>query len=558
MSAPRWHRAARCLVVLALALGVVGGALAARIERSESSAPLPPGRSVLSAYVNPASGDLVLHVQPLQSATPEQLIDARSGRPWPGDLPQLLRDFNRLDSEAIAEVASGSARDLALLRALGCGRGHILCTSALDAEVLLLVGMPAQGRVPLVVVDLRALLAQMEALLAGRSPGTEADWGDDEWLALEVAAQQPERRARWVDALRSIAGIDEFQRVVASVQQAPRLAARPLFQGERAAADLRAELELVGHKLLVGAHADALVRGGGAASLKSFADALESATQPPNQIGVATHLVDLLTARPPGQSQRLAAELAAESSRRRSDVLHCFAQWLQAQPCGQGAPPWVARDAAVAAAPAPTQRPAAPAQPARPPGPNARPAPAAATGGGPRVAEPVAVAAAAPGDAPHEWTLIQGVPNKLVLVSFNEASGRLVPDRAVVGGFSFVARALGPVQDGRFEVEVANASGAPVHLRHGQYRVRARLVLDYTREDQCVQGMSCWFSRPELHAKSVPREVVFFMTVAGRFVDRRRSEFGSLLPLVADGNARYRSQLKEARLAIESVRFELL
>jgi hypothetical protein len=168
------------------------------------------------------------------------------------------------------------------------------------------------------------------------------------------------------------------------------------------------------------------------------------------------------------------------------------------------------------------------------------------------------MAAGTPGDAPHEWTLIQAVPNKLVLVAFQEASGRMVPDRAVVGGFSFVARALGPVQDGRFEVEVANHGNAPVRLRHGQYRVRAKLVLDYTREDQCQQGISCWFSRPELHAKSVPREVVFFMTVGGRFVDRRRADFGHLLPLVADGTARYRSQLKEARLAIESVRFELL
>ena len=204
------------------------------------------------------------------------------------------------------------------------------------------------------------------------------------------------------------------------------------------------------------------------------------------------------------------------------------------------------------ATPAPTRPPVGNAKPARP-----EPAP-------PRVALTPPPAAGEPlasglsGDAPHEWALIQGVPNKLVMVSFNEASGRMVPDKAVIGGFSFVARALGPVQDGRFEVEVTSSSGSPVRLRHGQYRVRARLALDYTREDQCVQGMSCWFSRPELHAKSVPREIVFFMTVAGRYIDRRRCDFGSLLPLVADGNARYRSQLKEARLAIESVRFELL
>ncbi|MFO1330114.1 MAG: hypothetical protein U1F56_22390 [Rubrivivax sp.] len=552
----------RWLAALAAAAACAGAAQGARIERVSASVTLPPGRSVLSAYVEPRSGSVVLHVQPLQASGTELLVDARSGRPWAGELPQLLKDYTRLDSESLDEVAGGSARDLLLLRTLGCTRGHVLCTSALDADLLLQVRM-AGGAAQLTVLDLRALLAQIEDVLAGRVPGTEADWGDEEWLALEVAAQAPERRARWVDALRSIAGIDEFQRVVASVQQAPRLAARPLFQGERAAADLRAELELKGHKLLVGAHADALLGGGGGAALGQLADALVSATQPPNQIGVATHLVDLLGSRPPEQTRRLATELAAEATRRRSDVLHCFAQWLQAQACGQGAPPWVTRDTVVAAAPAPapTPTPRTPAQrtPRAEPAPAPAPTPAPPTAPAPpRSPEPAVVAASAPGDAPHEWTLIQRVPNKLVLVAFNEASGRMVPDRAVVGGFSFVARALGPVQDGRFEVEVANQNSAPVQLRHGQYRVRARLVLDYTREDQCVQGMSCWFARPELHAKSVPREVVFFMTVSGRFVDRRRCEFGTLLPLVADGSARYRSQLKEARLAIESVRFELL
>lgn len=546
---------ARVATLAALALVAVLPAQAARIERTQSDMTLPGGRSVLSPYVNPRDGAMVLHVQPAQAALAERLVDARSGQPWAGGLPALLQDFNHLGSEAIADVAGGSAPDLALLRALGCTRNHILCTSAQDAEVLLLVAPAGRDGVTLTVLDLRAVLAEMDEVLAGRRAGSEVDWGEDEWRVLEVAAQRPERRARWVDALRSIRDIDGFQRVLASVTSAPRLGVRPLFQGAAAAVDLRSELEVLGHRLLVGAHADNLLAGGGAAALRQLGDALESAAQPPNQIGVATHLVDLLADRPADQRQRLATDIAAEGTRRRSEVLHCFAQWLNTRPCGDGAPPWVVRDPppAVAAAPLP---------PARPPaGSPVRPAPAPA----PRIAvvptpaaEPAPGSATAPGDAPHEWTLIQGVPNKLVLVSFSESSGRMVPDRAVVGGFSFVARALGPVQDGRFEVEVASNSGAPVRLRHGQYRVRARLVLDYTREDQCVQGMTCWFSRPELHAKSVPREVVFFMTVASRFVDRRRAEFGTLLPLVADGNARYRSLLKEARLAIESVRFELL
>lgn len=563
MSLGRLRGPLRRLGALALTLCLATGAGAARITRTDGWMTLPAGRSVLTAYVQPGSGEVVLHVQPLRPAEPEQLVDARSGRPWPGELAQLLKDHQRLDSEAMAEVAGGTAADLALLRALGCTPAHVLCTSALDADVLLLAGPLSQGVLPLGVVDLRALLGAMEDVLAGRRAGSDLDWGEHEWLALEVAAQQPERRARWVDALRSIQDIDAFQRVVASVQQSPHLGQRAMFQGPRAAVDLRAELELAGHKLLVAAHAGGVLRGGGEAALKALGDALESAAQPPNAIGVATHLVDLLRAGSPEQSRRLAGELAVEAARRRSDVLNCFARWLQAQACGDAAPTWLKPDgqaAAVAKAPRPRAPRPAPEPRPSPPDPNARAASAPGPGPapGPRTPVPAVLALGAPGDAPHEWTLVQAVPNKLVLVAFQESSGRLVPDRAVVGGFSFVARALGPVQDGRFEVEVANAHAAPVRLRHGRYRVRARLVLDYTREDQCVQGLSCWFARPELHAKSVPREVVFFMTLADAFVDRRRCEFGSLLPLVADGAARYRSRLLEARLAIESVRFELL
>jgi hypothetical protein len=387
-------------------------------------------------------------------------------------------------------------------------------------------------------------------------PGSDVDWGDDEWRVLEVAAQRPERRARWVDALRSIRDIDGFQRVLASVTR-HRGWARPLFQGAAAAVDLRSELEVLGHRLLVGAHADNLLAGGGAAALRQAGRRAgkREPSRPTRSAWPRTWSTCWPTARPTSangwqrrhrrrrhaSAQRGAALFCAMAATHGPAATARHRGWCETrrQPSRQHRCPRHARQLAARCDPPRRLPRVSPWCRHRPP--NRPPA-----------------APAAPGDAPHEWTLIQGVPNKLVLVSFSESSGRMVPDRAVVGGFSFVARALGPVQDGRFEVEVASNSGAPVRLRHGQYRVRARLVLDYTREDQCVQGMTCWFSRPELHAKSVPREVVFFMTVASRFVDRRRAEFGTLLPLVADGNARYRSLLKEARLAIESVRFELL
>ena len=252
-----WHLA----LALGLSVMLSTPAQAARIERSQVSVPLPPGRSVLSPYINPSNGEMVLHVQPAVSAVAERLIDARSGRPWAGELPALLRDFNHLGSEAITEVASGSAADLALLRALGCTRNHILCTSAQDAEVLLLATPAARDSLTLTVIDLRAVLAEMDEVLAGRREPRQVDWGDDEWRALEVAAQTNERRARWVDALRSIRGIDEFQRALANVTAGQRLGSRPLFQGSNPAVDLRSELELLGHRLLVGAHAGSVLAG---------------------------------------------------------------------------------------------------------------------------------------------------------------------------------------------------------------------------------------------------------------------------------------------------------
>ena len=107
--------------------------------------------------------------------------------------------------------------------------------------------------------------------------------------------------------------------------------------------------------------------------------------------------MDLLTDRPLDDRQRLAADVGREATRRRSEVLHCFAQWLQAQPCGQGAPPWVQRDPtppALAAAPAApraagtTPRLPAHREPAVPPPPPTTAPTVASTGGG------------MPGDAP--------------------------------------------------------------------------------------------------------------------------------------------------------------
>lgn len=153
--------------------------------------------------------------------------------------------------------------------------------------------------------------------------------------------------------------------------------------------------------------------------------------------------------------------------------------------------------------------------------------------------------------------MVQGQANKQVLLSYSETSGHLAPEAGAVAGLSFVARSMGPVQEGRFEVQITPNGQAPLLLRHGIYRVKVRLVLDYSREDRCQAGLLCLFSSAERHARTERRDVVFVLTPDNRHTEKQRANFGNLLPLLADGSQRYISTLKEARLAIDGVRFDL-
>ena len=155
------------------------GELFGYLERSQASLSLPPGRSVLSPYLNPRDGVMVLHVQPAQSSVAERLIDARSGQPWAGDLTAVLRDFSHLGTEAMADVATGNAADLALLRALGCTRSHIVCTSVQDADVLWLVAVTT-------VPPLTANWALPSRLL--KVAPAEVSWDDGEQRGLWAGA----------------------------------------------------------------------------------------------------------------------------------------------------------------------------------------------------------------------------------------------------------------------------------------------------------------------------------------------------------------------------------
>lgn len=154
--------------------------------------------------------------------------------------------------------------------------------------------------------------------------------------------------------------------------------------------------------------------------------------------------------------------------------------------------------------------------------------------------------------------MIKSLPNSATLMAFNETSGRMNKENASLSGLTFVARSLGAVQEGRFEVQVVPNPAASMRLSRGAYRVKVRLVMDYTREDSCSGGWGrCLLSKPVSHAKTEQRSVVFYINSSNNYVNTQAASFGHLLPLSADGGGHYSSQLTAARLSVSNVLLEL-
>lgn len=537
-------------------------ASAAPVIRSTARLVLPADAYLLTPYVSPTGDTLLVHLQPTRGNAPEWIVDARSGARWPGSPAEVMAQYRRLGTESPADVKAGTAYDQQSMLQLGCAAPVVFCTSPADADLVLLLRWARAGELEMEVVDLRPLLAGMDALMAGHLAAADLTTSAANWQLLVLASRDAARRQLWLEALRSIDSTQRWQRLAQAADRGPELLQWPMFRPEKDGdkrLDLRAELELLALRLNITLLARAAAGAARVETVQALAEGLLLA----NQIGfrgdVASHLVDVLIQRDDAERQTLASALAAEAQRRRVHGLWCYAEWMLFRPCA-GTPPWAGAalvspslrrpQAAGGPAPAPVTATTPATTPAATPAPTTPSAVAAAT-------QPQLPATTQAGDAPHEWALITGQPNKRVLLAYSETSGLMAPESGAVAGLSFVARALGPVQDGRFEVQISPNSSAPLRLQHGSYRVKVRLVLDYAREDRCQSGLLCLFSSAERHARTERRDVVFVLAPGNQHTERQRAHFGGLLPLVAGGSQRYVSILKEARLAIDSVRFEL-
>jgi len=575
------------LLFYAIAIGVEAGV----ISRSGGYVTLPPAAWVMTPYFDGEA--LVVHLQrPVDAATTgpqELLIDARSGAFWDGDFSVLIAGRGRRLGLELPTELSG-ARGLAnrqLLEALGCSaaRHNRGCSLPEDAEVLLFANFDKQrSRLSFEVVDLRLVASSMTKILSGQMDWEQAGWTDAEWRVLAALSRLPEWRDAWLDAIRSVTDPEAFTRLARShaglgMDRRVFLRAREFSKrtpvvavDEQITLDVRGEVELAGFRLLTRQLAKNWLRDTAETQLTELADVIAEGLAPPNQIRVREHMAEVLVdALPVARLAPLSKGLSRLAGERRSEDLRCFSLALVERSCVSP----VSRSPASLQATTPRRAPVSAEkseeQPAVPlvAGQNngsrlesrererveqntlggifvgGHDDPSSSRGG--RVAE----------DVSQEVAMIGRLPNKAVLMAFGEAKGRLDMD-ASIGGLTFVARSLGAVQDGRFDVQVSPSKTAPVRLSRGRYRVKVRLLLDYSREDSCRGGaLGCLLVRTVEHGKSEQRDVTFHINAENSYSNVRPANFGSLLPLVADGGSLYNSRLKTVRLSVKSVRLEL-
>ena len=522
-----------------------------------SSASIPDGRYFHSPYFRSSDGMMLLHLMPRDPGSPEILLDARTGQAANVSEMAFSNEFERLGLALGSDAKNAKSFDAKILRQLGCATASWHeCTRPADADVVLFVNKISNGHVRMEVHDLQPLFKQLESVLSGKVLPATIIWNDRERGIIDAALLEPQRRAKALDLIRSIDSKEQFQNLVMAYSQGPVLGKVPAF-GIDSQIDLKEEINRLSFRLKAKIFVSRWEKQPNADNLAPLLGVLLDSTKEGQRNDLNLYILDTLSDRPAEKIASLSRAISTAAHQRQSHVLWCYAQWVKAQSCG-GNPPWRSADVS-----SERTEPKQVADPAKLKsrsnvidGKNKYADKESLEIGGTGIALPIGS-----DSAEQELVKIRGLPNKLSLLSFSEESNRLTPESGAAGGWSFVARSLGALQEGRFEIKVFPNSKAPMRLAHGNYRVSTLLALDIVREQVCKKSaISCRFSfsDPVRVPKHIEKSVVFNLSRANNFSSTQVANFGQLLPLSVESEGRYEGVLKDLRLYITSnVRFEL-
>lgn len=522
----RWRVRTLCLAaVLTAAVPALAGPPASVAERVVT---VDIDRSVRNAFGIYTDGvGIVIHLHSTGNGG-ERLIDARSGRPWAGSGDQFSQMRRVYDFDVAGEPPDS------YLLALGCGQWRT-CTTLEDADFVVMARQGERSdQLAFRTLDFHGVLETTELALRGEADLEESVLTRDARTALSEAGSHA-WRTRLIDALRAVRSVDALARIDAS-SGIRALRSMPFFAARDTAwVSLERELELARCRVRMQAETNALIDQRRPIS-GGYAEALHACN------GYFSHLIDWALELDSERRGQLAGRLLAEGGRTRNEDALRLAHYISTP--------------ADAARPAP--------DPAAPPGQAGRvskpqvaatpktKAPVAPKAGQAASVSPPIVAERAEDSPDAEWVQVRALPNKLQLLAFNETSGITRVDPTSVAGTVFVARVLGSISEGRFQIEAFNRGSAPVKLKRGAYRVKVRAVLNWTREDDCA-GLQCLFSGKKIIAAGDQRVVEFQLIQRSGFRDIRKVSFGQLLPSDLEKTGKIVRTLKEVRLSLNFI-----
>lgn len=515
-----------CLAALLMAaVPALAGPSAPVVERVVT---VDIDRSVRNAFGIHTDGDeIVIHLHSTGNGG-ERLIDARTGRPWAGSREQFSQMRRVYDFDVAGEPPDS------YLLALGCGQWRT-CTTLEDAEFVVMARQGERAdQLAFRTLDFRGVLETTERALRGEANLDEAMLTRDARIALSEAGSHG-WRTRLIDALRSVRSVDALARIDAS-SGIRAMRSMPFFAARDAAwVSLERELDLARCRVRMQVETNGLIDERRPIS-GGYAEALHACN------GYFSHLIDWALELNAERRGLLAGRLQAEGARTRNEDALRLAHYI-ATPADAARP---VPDPA--ASPGQAGRVSKP-QVAATPKPKAPVAPKA---GQAVSVSPQAVPERADENPDAEWVQVRALPNKLQLLAFNETSGITRVDPTSVAGTVFVAKVLGSISEGRFQIEAFNRGGAPVKLKRGAYRVKVQAVLNWTREDDCA-GLQCLFSGKKIIAAGDQRVVEFQLIQRFGFKDIRKVSFGQLLPSDLEKTGKIVRTLKEVRLSLNFI-----
>ncbi len=484
-----------------------------------------------------------------QSKSDEFLINGDSGKLWEGNLEDLLRNYQRIDTMNPQKIGQNGepASLLEHFHSSGCLKHNYLCTALADADFVVYASQDSSHtEFTFELHDYSRLFAHVQSVFSGDKPIDAGVFSQREAIAALDYAGRYSWHDRYKDALRSLKNNTEnLQRFAQGVgkislpfigkettlsQQSGRITFDPSNINHNI--DVGRELEIAACSIRAANAAKSLLGVASTRENEVKAMVIDCANY---NVFVTAAFLDASGAEARKLASALRKQINSSTTANERDELNLYACELE----GKGG--CALKQSSFSHAPKTVVKRAPPQR----------------DGKTIDVTLNQTDASNFSTNASEELVKINKIGNKMLLLGFDEVGVGLKRDAGDIGGLIFIARPVENATKGVFKVDVFQNPRSPVKFSQGAYRISVKFAIDTQREDQCskdlLKDLLCKFKIPQVIPKRNLVVATFTLNENNQWRDTQTVSAGNLKPLQADGSTRYESTLKDVRLGVQQL-----